>query len=76
MPHLFSQHSVRYLVSHIYPVIQFKLIMLRAHAYTLMVHNRFHQFCGIRKTPRTDHTKIHYATSHTSAWCAAQYGTL
>ena len=76
MPHLFSQHSVRCLLSHIYPVIQYKLIMLCAHAYALMVHNRFHQFCGTMKTPWRDHTKIHYTTRHTYTWCAAEYGTL
>jgi len=49
MPHLFSQHSVHCLVCHIHPVIHFKLIMLRAHAHALMVHNRFHQFCSTMK---------------------------
>jgi len=41
MPRLFSQHSVRCLVSHIYPVIQFKLIMLCVHAYALMVQTNY-----------------------------------
>lgn len=57
---LCSQHSVHCLVSHICPVIRFKPIMLHAHAYASMVHNRFHQFCGTRRTPRTHQDSLHY----------------